>query len=98
MFWYYENRNQAVRMHLEHSVHNRPMEKIEKNDTGGVPEENEYIWLDRVLRGDLKIVLGREGGGGLLLFLLSSTKKGEGAQLFLFPFFITSMQDSFFQS
>lgn len=31
-------------MHLDHSVHNQPMEKIEKNDTGGVSEEK-WIYL-----------------------------------------------------
>lgn len=96
MFWYYENRNQAVKMHLEHSVHNRPMEKIEKNDTGGVSEKKIYVPGLRCSEG----IWNCPGEGwelGFLLFLLSCTKEGKGHSYFYFPFFILPFHEGVFQ-
>lgn len=48
-------------MHLEHSVQDRPMEKIEKNDTGGVRRKMNISDWTGVLRGNLKSYWGEMG-------------------------------------
>lgn len=88
MFWYYENRNQVVKMHLDHSVHNRPMEKIEKNDTGSKCRKMNTSDWTAALIWDLKSYWGgMEGGATPFPAELYQTE--EEAPLFLFPFFIT---------
>lgn len=68
-------------MHLEHSVHNRPLEEMEKNYTalgsgGGKKIKKTSAWT-AMLRGNLKLYWGKRGrnggAGGDLLFLLSCT-------------------------
>lgn len=66
-------------------MHDRPLEKIEKNYTGGV-SEGEYLQCSEEL--------GRDGGSP---FPVEQAQRQEGVHLFfIFPFLLPSMKERFF--
>lgn len=86
-------------MHLDHSVHNRPMEKIEKNDTGGVSEEKRIYLTGLRCSEGIRNHTGERKERGVTPSPPELFQRGEGALLFLFPLFsLPCMKESFVEA